>query len=1401
MVKAVDNFSELTEKLSTLVELLRWRAARQPQQRAYLYLENGDTEKAQLTYAELDRWARCIAARLQVLGAEGERVLLLYPTGTEYIAAFFGCLYAGAVAVPVFPPRPNRTLDRLEAIVADAHATIALTTPAVFSKLKPSLMATTQLGAMHWLTTDALDESLAGEWKEPEIDSAKLAFLQYTSGSTASPKGVMVSHGNLLHNQRVIKTACRHTEQSTFVSWLPIYHDMGLIGTVIQPMYLGSLSVLISPTNFLQNPFCWLQAISRYKAHTSGGPNFAFDLCVRKITPEQRQTLDLSSWQVAFNGAEFVSSDTMERFAATFASCGFRREALYPCYGLAEATLFVSGNPKVASLIVQPVDREALERNRVLEPNGKNSAWPVVSCGKSWLDHKIVIVDPETLMRVEADQVGEVWVAGPSVAHGYWDKPQETQDSFGAHLANTGDGPYLRTGDLGFIKAGNLFVTGRRKDLIIIRGLNHYPQDIERTVEQSSREFKLGYSAAFSIDEAGAERLVVVQEIGRHHRELDVEKLAEIVRQAVLDQHELQLDTLVLVKPGSIPKTSSGKIQRYLCRTQFLSGSLNVVGSSTLPTAIEKQAEPVSEEDSFIRAALLTVNSEDERRVLLQLYLRQQIAQVLKISPARLDVQQPLTSFGLDSLAAMELKSSLESELGFRLSIDSFFQGQSISQLAGQALAELTSATSKPASVVAQFDDSEHALSQGQRAMWFLCQLSPESAAYNISFVVRIRSELDEPALLRTFQALVDRHEILRTTYKVHESDLVQEVQPQLEIKLNAIDASTWSEAEIKECAAELSASPFDLEQGPVLRLHLFRRSASDAVLLLTIHHIAIDFWSLGVLLDELRILYPAQRIGARASLPPAPPQYAAYIRWQTEMLAGWRGQQLRAYWQKQLSGKLPVLKLPTDRPRPPVQTYRGSSHQFTLNEELTRGLRELANAEGTTLYVTLLAVFYVLLHRYSDQEDILLGSFMAARSRAEFEGIVGFIANTVPLRADLSGDPNFHTFLQRVRRAVEAGLEHQDYPFPLLIDELQVLREPDRSPLFDVVFQLQKLHRLEDLSQVFALHESGTQKELGGLTVEPFPFEQRFARFDMEVQLVEADQALYGTVLYNTDLFDPTTIVQMVEHLQTILEAAVNGPYEHVSALSARIPAQTLGVEVISVFTAEPLAESLSFWMEKLRIPARLRFAPYNQVFQKLMDPTANHAAVRIVLLRLEDWANSEQASEEDFLEKLERNVRDFLDVLETSSSRQRSRYLVCLCPESNALATNATRLASLRKAESLLRQTIQSLSDVHLIDYHDVIERYDVGEINDPTADELGHVPYTPDFFTALGTAIVRRILSLQLPHDPGAMATVLEQIWSTAPVKNEPEQKVVVDVARELKRGRIALPSFVRQNSSPR
>jgi acyl-CoA synthetase (AMP-forming)/AMP-acid ligase II len=584
------------DKVSTLVEILRWRSENQPNSRAYTFLVDGEMQEIHLTYGELDLRARAIAAYLQTGGATGNslgnryhdgktqserfyapRALLFYPPGLEYIAAFFGCLYAGIIPVPAYPPRANRSMSRLQAIVADAGATVALATSSILANAERYFAEAPDLKSLHWLATDIIDTDPAKAWQEPLLTRNSLAFLQYTSGSTGTPKGVMVSHGNLLHNLTLIYRCFGHTPHSQGVIWLPPYHDMGLVGGVLQALYGGCPVTLMSPMAFLQKPIRWLQAISRYKATTSGGPNFAYDLCTEKITPAQRETLDLSSWDLAFNGAEPIRAKTLEYFAATFASCGFRAEAFYPCYGMAEATLLVSGGLKTAPATYCTVSAAGLEQNSAIPGSvqDKEISRMLVSCGKSWLGQKIIIVDPNSLLLRPPGQIGEIWVASPSVAEGYWNKPEETAQTFQATLADTGEGPFLRTGDLGFLQDGELFVTGRLKDMIIVDGRNHYPQDIELTVAQSHPALKL--AGAFSVDVASEERLVVVAEVERRYwSELDA--LVKGIRRAIATHHDLQVYAVQLLKPGSIPKTSSGKIQRHACRMGFLADNLEVVG-------------------------------------------------------------------------------------------------------------------------------------------------------------------------------------------------------------------------------------------------------------------------------------------------------------------------------------------------------------------------------------------------------------------------------------------------------------------------------------------------------------------------------------------------------------------------------------------------------------------------------------------------------------------------------------------------------------------------------------------------------------------------------------------------------------------------------------------------------
>jgi len=581
MTVELDYLTDTGYKFSTLVDLLRQRAQNQSDCTAYTFLPDGETEAGSLTYKELERQARAIAAKLQNLDAPVSSALLVYPPGLEFIAAFFGCLYAGVVAVPAYPPRPNQNMSRLEAIVASSQATVALTTTSVLSNIahRAENAENPELTNLRWLATDNLASDLAEAWQEPELRSDTLAFLQYTSGSTGTPKGVMVTHGNLLHNSALIHKCFADTPISRGVSWLPPYHDMGLIGGVLQPLYVGAPMILMSAVMFIQKPVRWLNAISRFKATTSGGPNFAYDLCIRKITPEQRASLDLSSWELAFTGAEPVRAETLEQFASTFAPCGFRWEAFQPCYGMAETTLIVSGGLKTAPPIVLQVDGAALEQNRVLRITGvSESTRSIVGVGRSLLDQKIAIVNPESLTLCPDSVVGEIWVSGPSVAQGYWNRAPETLQAFHAYLADTDEGPFLRTGDLGFLRGEELFVTGRIKDVIIIRGQNYYPTDIELTVEKSHPALRPGCGAAFTVEVKGQERLVIVQEVERSYlRQLDVNEVVGNIHQAVAAEHALQVYATVLVKTGSIPKTSSGKIQRYACRSGFLAGSLNVV--------------------------------------------------------------------------------------------------------------------------------------------------------------------------------------------------------------------------------------------------------------------------------------------------------------------------------------------------------------------------------------------------------------------------------------------------------------------------------------------------------------------------------------------------------------------------------------------------------------------------------------------------------------------------------------------------------------------------------------------------------------------------------------------------------------------------------------------------------
>ncbi|HEX3554223.1 MAG TPA: amino acid adenylation domain-containing protein [Thermoanaerobaculia bacterium] len=1167
------------------MEWLRAYGAQSPDREVYRFLAATGEEAGSLTVGELDEAARRLGARLQALGVTGGRALLLYPAGVEFIAAFFGCLYGGWIAVPAFPPARGRSSPRLLAIAADARPEAVLTTAALAGQVRAWAAAVPGLAGVPVLATGAADPGEEGgaagaaDWRDPGIAAQTPAFLQYTSGSTSLPKGVVVTHGNLLHNEEVIRRAFAQTESSVIVSWLPLYHDMGLIGGVLQPLYTGAVCVLLSPLSFLQRPRCWLEAISRYRATTSGGPNFAYELCVRRVGERERSGLDLSSWRVAFTGSETVRPATLARFAEAFAGCGFERRSFLPCYGLAESTLFVAGAHVEAEPVVATFDAAALGRGWAAAPRAEGARVALTGCGAAGMDLEVVIAEPEERRRCPPGRVGEIWVAGPSVAQGYWNRPEESAQTFAARLADEPEaGPFLRTGDLGFRRGGDLFVTGRRKELIILRGRNCYPQDLEATAQAAHPALVPDGGAAFSVEVADEERLVLAHEVDRRSALAiaadpageRVEEIARQVRRALAEEHEVSLHALLLLRPGVLPKTSSGKVQRQLCRELYLRDELPILARGEGGPEAEEptlQGEPGTAAPDPESLARLPP---DEALARLAAFLRDQAAAVVRAEAAGL---ADLADLGVDSLAAAELAQRLERALGVEVSLARILERPGFDALAGEILHELQNgrsraAAARPRPAAAGQAAREFPLSQGQRALWFLHHLAPGSAAYHLVAAARVAAGLDAAALERACRALAARHPALSTTFHGGQDggddEPFQRVEGEAKApRLAVIDASGWSAAELAAAREREAYRPFDVAAEPLWRVTLLRRpAAAGAWLVMVIHHLVADFASLGVLAAELAALYRAESGGRPAVLAPPALRYSDYVEWERRRLAGPEGERLERYWRERLAGVPEVIELPLDRPRGRVQSFRGTASPLALDAATVEGLRRLGREQGATLFMVLLAAFQALLHRYSGQEDLLVAAAEAGRSDPGLAPVIGYFANPVPFRTGLGGDPGFAHLVDRVRGTALGAFAHLGFPFPLLAERLRVEREPGRLPLAQVLFALHRARSpAEEAVAAFALKQAGPPLDLGGLCLEPVALPERSAAFDLTLTMAEVGGRLAGALQVASDLFDPGTATRMAGHLECLLAAAAAGPELRLSDLPLLAAAETAQV------------------------------------------------------------------------------------------------------------------------------------------------------------------------------------------------------------------------------------------------
>ncbi|MBB4864948.1 amino acid adenylation domain-containing protein/non-ribosomal peptide synthase protein (TIGR01720 family) [Pseudomonas nitritireducens] len=1161
------------EAAGNLVEALLQRACEMPRKTALRFI--AENLEQPISFRELDERARAMAAWMLRHGQQGDRAVLLLPSGPEYVTAFFACLYSGIIAVPAYPPESVRPqhLARLRSILDDAEPSLVLTDSTLIEALRPAC-ARDNGDSPLLLAVDQADPALAVEWQMPELADDDIAFLQYTSGSTSTPKGVQVSHGNLVANERLIRGGFGIGDDDVIVSWLPLFHDMGLIGGLLQPIYSGVECVLMSPRYFLERPRRWLEAIARFGGTVSGGPDFAYRLCCERVNEAALEGLDLSKWRVAFSGSEPIRPDTLERFAAWFAPAQFDASSFYACYGLAEATLFVTGGVRGDGIGQLEVDLQALGEN-IARPGRGTS---LINCGGAQPDHDILLVDPVSGESLGPDRVGEIWSSGPSVALGYWRNPEASARTFVEKDGRT----WLRTGDLGFLHNDELFVTGRLKDMLIVRGQNLYPQDLERCVEEEVDLVRKGRVSAFAIEHGGREGIGIAAEVGRSVRKLiSAEALAKAISAAVAETFQEAPLVVALLEPGALPKTSSGKLQRSACRAQLLDGSLQAY-------AIQRAGEPISDGASAKPVAPLSA----EEQAIAALW-----SEVLELPAIRRD--DNFFALGGNSIKATQLMARLRERLGRAVELRLLFEAPEL----GAFVAALAAIPTVAAQSVPQVPrDGLLPLSPAQRRLWFLWKLEPESAVYHIAGRMNLRGELRRPAVEQAFAILLERHETLRSRFiEQADGEVALNLSDVTQVELSESDFSSLGNARrdiaAREDADAFAAQPFDLAQGPLLRLRLQNLGGGRQALLLCVHHIIADGWSLNLLLDEFAECYRAIVEQREPVLPILTRQYLDLAAAQQGKLEAGEGARLLDWWSARLGNQHAPLELPF------TTGEKGQSAELIerdIDAELTGKLRSLAQAHGATLPMLLLSAYNLLLQRYSGQHDLRIGLTQAGRDQLDSERLVGFFVNLLVLRSELPEGASLRGVLRQLRDDLLQAQAHQGLPFEQLVEALQPERGHGRHPLCQVAFDHQWQPRAGN--------------GLPGVSVEALEQLDLETPFDLVLRVREGEQSLRLSFCYARERYAAAGMQRLVGHFLDLLRALPQLNADTVLDARDWLPASDWSIAVAGDAPAfEALSETIA--AQARRHPAKVALVDEQREvnFAELED-RSNRLAQRLI-------------------------------------------------------------------------------------------------------------------------------------------------------------------------------------------
>lgn len=1120
-------------EFDNLVSVVQHHMHEHPERNILRFLADGENESGQLTYQQLDQKARAIALTLTdkpIIGnAQKPCALLAFSNGIEFITSFYACLYAGIIAVPVYPPqhRPSY-LERLNLIAEDSQASFILGMNDYLSLVDDKYA---DHPALNSLTRIAVDQVSVNDGEQfltnPElIEGDDIAFLQYTSGSTSNPKGVMVTHQNLLHNIMCMQQRFEYTEDSVIVSWLPMFHDMGLIGAVLQSISIGATCIAMTPAAFLQKPMRWLDAIHNYRGTASYAPNFAYDLCVSRAKPEDIARLDLSCWRIALNGSEPIRPDTLDSFLEAFSAAGFSKEALYPAYGLAEGTLFVSGSQVGSGAVFIYADGEAYDQQRKIIEVDPNSSGVrrLASSGQPSDHHLVLIVNPDTHNVCEEGEIGEVWMCSQSSAFGYWKNPEQTAETFHATVKGKAAQRYagkffMRTGDFGFLHNKELTISGRIKEVIIIRGANYYPQAIEESVQKALPALKDNGGAAFTVNSQGQEQLVLVQEVERTYiKKLDKAEAFATAKRVIGEDFGLQLVDMVIIRPATLPKTSSGKIQRTKAQQLYQQQELAVVAQLSDNKASFDTESGLSETASANTIPTLNLTSEEEA---LCNMLRMVLATHAQVDMQSIAVTQDVMSLGLDSLAVINVSQSIQMMTGIELPLVELLTsptvidvarmiihvrkgGKAEEVLTQKALASANNGSNeahsikKPKAAVAE-------LSLNQQQLWLLQDKAPNATAYNVP--ICLKGDFTPERVDNAWQQVTAANSVLRAQLAQTAEGITQSFNG------DTCQIEQRSEPATFANITAVSRLPFDINGGELLRVHLWKNKAQGQdVVLVNVHHIVVDMLSMLTIVEQFLGLLT----GKVTELVSPSVDYQDFVQWQQT-----HAQQDSQFWQEQLQKSAPVLQWPLRTPRADRQSFAGDSVDFSLTVEQSQLLKKLAKIEKTTVNTVILSIYQTFLAKLCYQREFAIGVLNTGRPNADYNHVVGYFVQPAPFMVALAAQQNKQLLIQQTHGQMLQVIRHQHSAIAALLNHHDADTPAGVPPVFQTLFSYYPRLPLgvtpflgeQDTSvvgafpdyQILHLPSSGAQLDLSLLASDTG--EQIALRFEYNIALFDHEQ------------------------------------------------------------------------------------------------------------------------------------------------------------------------------------------------------------------------------------------------------------------------------------------------------